>query len=257
MYNDYYDDEDPLDYGFPDYGPFMPALQSGLDSPSLGSDLADLELDGFIRGPDGVYYPIEDLIDGEPILLQDTQVEEEEDELHDHAAAEGHAICSEILALPGRLAQRQAGAARRLAESLQGTFMDDDPSSSTRPSGSAAPSGERDSTILPPENQQRVEAEFSAVEHMLCFAAMWLRSVDTSTVPLEDQGRLATYAGQVWTAALRFPHVRQAVEDSRAPLPLEAAQSGTATPTFGAAPLNEEPSSSDRPRRPRRRPRRN
>jgi hypothetical protein len=201
MYNGYYNDEDPLDYGFPDYGSLMSAPRGGHISPSLGGNLADLELEGFVRGPDGVYYPIDDLVDGEPVLLQDTEVEEE-DELHDHAAADGFAICSEILALPGRLAQHQAGAAQHLAESLQGTFMDDDLSSSTQPLGSSAPSVGHDLTILLLENQQRVVAEFSVVEHMLCFAAMWLCSVDPLTIPLEDQGRLAIYAGQVWTAAL-------------------------------------------------------
>jgi hypothetical protein len=167
---------------------------------------------------------------------------EEEDELHDHAVAEGYAICSEILALPGCLAQHQAGATRCLAESLQGTFMDDDPSLSTQLSGSSTPLGVHDLAILPPENQQCVTAEFSVVEHMLCFAAMWLCSMDPSTIPFEDKGWLAIYAGQVWTTALRFPHIRQTVEDSHTPLPMETAQSGTATPV---APLNEESSSSD------------
>jgi hypothetical protein len=132
-------------------------------------------------------------------------------------------ICSEILALLGCLAQWQAGAACCLAESLQGTFMDNDPPLSTQPSGLSAPSWAHNLAILPPESQQHVAAEYSAVKHMLCFAAMWLHSVDPSTIPLEDQGWLAIYAGQVWTTALQFPHVRQTVEASHMPLPMETA----------------------------------
>jgi hypothetical protein len=126
--------------------------------------------------------------------------------------------------------------------------MDDDPSSFTLSLGLSAPSEVCDLAILPLENQQCVMAEFSAVEHMLCFAAMWLHSVDPSTIPLEDQGWLAIYAGQVWTTALRFPHVRQTVKDSCTPLPMETAQSGTATPV---APLNEESLSLDWHHQPR------
>jgi hypothetical protein len=64
---------------------------------------------------------------------------------------------------------------------------------------------------LPAEEPHRVAEEVAAVEHMLNMVAVWLASVDTLSVPLGAQDRLATLAGQALSAVFCFPVAQQAI----------------------------------------------
>jgi hypothetical protein len=123
-------------------------------------------------------------------------------------------LAGEVMSLPGRLARRQQLAALSRAYELRDTFMADPlPGAASPVPTPPLRVGGAEVYVLPAEEPRRVAEEVAAVEHMLNTAAVWLASVDTSSVPLGAQDRLATLAGQALGAVFRFPVAQQAIGD--------------------------------------------
>ena len=169
-------------------------------------------------------------------------------------------LTGELMSLGGRLAERQEVAALSQTHELRDTFMAGLHSrpASPLPVSPLYVDGEM-VHVLPPQEPRRVAEEVAAVEHMLRTAAIWMASVDVSTVSLEVQDRLAMLSGLTFVSALRFPHAEEVFRDFSAPPPEEAGASSGTVPQLETDP-NGGPSSalnSDRRQRKRRRPRRN
>ena len=116
-------------------------------------------------------------------------------------------LATEVMGLSHRLAERQRQHNQRMAEttaqSLHHTSLADGVPQS--PTGPPAPAGWVVPPVFNPESSGRVAAEVSAVTHMLDTAALWLASVDISSVPADVQQDLFRVAETCLAASLRFP----------------------------------------------------
>jgi hypothetical protein len=177
-------------------------------------------------------------------------------------------LAMEVFDLPARLADRLRSYERdttsRRAHTLADTFLGDSPLGLTQ-SGDASPPEEVGGDAiptLPPQTPSRVRAEVAAVEHMLHTAIVWMSTVAPSSLSPEVQEGLAAYAERAFVTALRFPRAQELLEATPSSPP-GAFASGGVLPSEridstmdGDAGSNEGPSTSQRRRRPHRRPRR-
>jgi hypothetical protein len=214
-------------------------------------------------------------VDGEPISIYERDADGgfhpisgpafEAEESYDSPADR---LAVEVLDLPARLMDRlrlhERDVTSRRAHTLADSFLGDSPLGTTQTGDDSPPEEAEGDALptLPPQPPSRVRAEVAAVEHMLHTAIVWMSTVAPSSLSPEVQEGLAAYAERAFVTALRFPRAREVLEAAPSSPPSAFASGGVlpseliASTVDGDAGSNEGPSTSQRRRRPNRRPRR-